>query len=148
MYHSVTIDKWNTWDDWRLIPASPPMVAPPAPKVKTVELAGTDGQLDMTEYLMGHPLYGVRSGTWSFLVINDYDPHFIRPWERAYADVLNAIHGKRLKAVLEDEPDVAYVGRFMVNGSRAKDYSTIQIAYTFDPFKYKLDGVTKLDRIM
>lgn len=28
MYHSITIGDKNTWDDWKMIPVSRPVVAP------------------------------------------------------------------------------------------------------------------------
>ena len=33
MYHSITIGDKNTWDDWKIIPVSRPVVAPPVEKI-------------------------------------------------------------------------------------------------------------------
>ena len=32
MYHSITIGDKNTWDDWHMIPVTPPVIAPPVEK--------------------------------------------------------------------------------------------------------------------
>ena len=48
MYHSVTFGDKNTWDDWRLVPASRPVFNPPAQKVKTLEIPGGDGVIDLS----------------------------------------------------------------------------------------------------
>ena len=46
MYHSITIGSKNTWDDWYLIPSSRPVVNPPKPKTKYIDIPGADGHLD------------------------------------------------------------------------------------------------------
>lgn len=75
VYHSITIGDdahgyKNTWDDWHLVPASRPLIAPPPIKSSYLDLVGGDGFIDMTESLTGKTTYGNRSGSWEFIVIN------------------------------------------------------------------------------
>jgi hypothetical protein len=72
LYHSVTFGDKNTWDDWRLVPASRPVFNPPAQKVKTLEIPGGDGVIDLSQSLTGYPVYQNRTGSIEFIVMNDF----------------------------------------------------------------------------
>ena len=135
MYHSITFEvndqKINTWDDWKLIPTSRPLVVPPGVKTQYVDIPGGNGTIDLTEVLTGYPLYENRIGSWEFAVTNDF-----RPWHIAYSDIMGFLHGKRMKALLEDDPYFYYEGRFAVNKwASNKDYSVITIDYDVYPYK-------------
>lgn len=133
MYHSITFGEKNTWDDWRLIPSSRPLFSPPEVKVASLEIPGTSGNLDMSE-LYGRILYGNRKGSFNFIVENDF-----RPWEEAYSDIMGYLHGKRMTAVLEDDPEYYYEGRFKVSQwDSGKNWSTITIDYEVEPYKYRV----------
>lgn len=131
MYHSVTIGEKNTWTDWHLIPSSPPIVNPPSVFEKNTDIPGVNGQYDQTEFLLGRPLFGSRTGSWEFMVMNDY-----WEWYTAYKTILKYLHGKRFRCVLEDDSGYYYDGRFKVNEWKSeKDWSRITIDYTMDPYK-------------
>ena len=110
MYHSVTFGDKNTWDDWRLVPASRPVFNPPAQKVTTLDIPGGDGVIDLSQSLTGYPVYQNRTGSIEFIVMNDF-----KPWHMAYSDIMDYLHGQKLRAVLEDDPEYFYEGRFTVN---------------------------------
>lgn len=139
MYHSITIGDKNTWDDWHLIPSSRPLVAPPNVRTSLVDVPGTDGSLDITDVLIGRPTYTDRTGSWDFYVDNGYGK-----WSDRYSEIMAYLHGKRLTAVLEDDPMFYYEGRFFVNEWRSDPYySRITINYEVGP--YKLYSVTDGD---
>lgn len=51
------------------------------------------------------------------------------------------LHGQRLQAILEDDPDYYYQGRFSVNAWKSdQQWSLITIDYDVEPFKYELDS--------
>ncbi|NCE64066.1 hypothetical protein D1159_05560 [Pseudoflavonifractor sp. 524-17] len=132
MYHSITFGEKNTWDDWRLVPASRPVFNPPAQKVKTLEIPGGDGVIDLSQALTGYPVYQNRTGSLEFIVMNDF-----KPWHTAYSDIMDYLHGQRLRAVLEDDPEYFYEGRFTVNAWKSeKDWSRIVIDYDVGPYKW------------
>ena len=134
MYHSITIGGKNTWDDWRLVPASRPVFNPPAQKVKTLEIPGGDGVIDLSQSLTGYPVYQNRTGSIEFIVMNDF-----KPWHMAYADIMDYLHGQKLRAVLEDDPEYFYEGRFTVNVWKSeKDWSRIIIDYDVGPYKWSV----------
>ena len=134
MYHSVTFGDKNSWDDWRLVPASRPLFNPPAQKVTTLDIPGGDGVIDLSQSLTGYPVYQNRTGSIEFIVMNDF-----KPWHMAYSDIMDYLHGQKLRAVLEDDPEYFYEGRFTVNAWKSeKDWSRITIDYDVGPYKWSL----------
>lgn len=138
MYHSVTFGEKNTWDDWRLVPVSRPLFNPPAQKVKTLEIPGGDGLIDLSTALSGYPVYQNRTGSMEFYVMNDF-----KPWQTAYSDIMDYLHGQTMRAVLEDDPEYFYEGRFTVNAWKSeKDWSKIVIDYSVGPYKWSAQSST------
>lgn len=134
MYHSVTFGEKNTWDDWRLVPSSRPVFNPPAQKTKTLEIPGGDGVIDLSQSLTGYPVYQNRTGSIEFIVMNDF-----KAWHMAYSDIMDYLHGQTLRAVLEDDPEYFYEGRFTVNSWKSeKDWSRITIDYDVGPYKWSV----------
>lgn len=132
MYHSVTFGEKNTWDDWRLVPSSRPVFNPPPQKVKTLDIPGGNGLIDLSESLTGYPLYENRTGSMEFIVMNDF-----KRWHNAYSDIMDYLHGQTMRAVLEDDPGYFYEGRFSVNQWKSeKDWSRIVIDYSVGPYKW------------
>jgi len=132
LYHSITFGEKNTWDDWRLVPTSRPLFKPPAQKVKTLDIPGGDGIIDLSQALTGYPVYQNRTGSIEFLVMNDF-----KAWQVAYSDIMDYLHGQRMRAILEDDPEYFYEGRFEVNEWKSeKDWSRIVIDYDVGPYKW------------
>lgn len=131
MYHSITFGDKNTWDDWHLIPSSRPVFNPPKLKEKYVEIPGSNVVIDMTDIMGGYPTYQHREGSIEFYVANGYGEWFDR-----YSEIMNYLHGKHMKAYLEDDPVFVYEGRFTVNKwSPDKTNSKITIDYYVEPYK-------------
>lgn len=150
MYHSVNFVinnvTYNTWDNWRLIPASRPSVAMPKVRTKYVEIPGMNGQMDISEILSGQPLYENRSGSWEFyLSRRPFSNGTRHQWFSDWRIVSDALHGKKGKFWLEDDPYYIYEGRFALNEkfNTQKDYSKITIEYTVAP--WPADRITKAD---
>lgn len=138
MYHSITFGDKNTWDDWRLVPSSRPLFKPPAQKVKTLDIPGGDGVLDLSQSLTGYPVYQNRTGSIEFYVMNDF-----KPWHMAYSDIMDYLHGQTMQARLEDDPEYFYEGRFAINEWKSeKDWSKIVIDYNVGPYKWSNQSST------
>ena len=136
-YHSITIGDKNTWDDWHLVPTSRPLVPPPNVNTSYVTVPGSSGSLDLTEALTGYPTYANRTGSWEFLVLNGYGEWYIR-----YSDIMSYLHGKRFRAILDDDPNYYYEGRFSVaSWASNKDWSRITINYNVGPYKIEIRGI-------
>lgn len=133
MYHSITIGEKNTWDNWHLIPSPRPVINPAPLNEKYVEVPGRSGAIDLTEAMTGSPTYGNRTGQWEFYVMHEYWPG---GWADAYSTIMQYVHGKRFRVVMEDDPNYYYEGRISVNNwSSPKDYSKITLSYNLDPYK-------------
>lgn len=130
----------NTWENLHLIPTSVPVIAPPPLKTNTVEVPGANGVVDMTDILVGRPLYDNRTGSIDFYIDNtcsEYTSNGIYRWDYAYDKLLNTLHGFRKKLILTDSRSYYYEGRVSVNAYKSdKLTGTITLDYDLDPFKY------------
>lgn len=141
MYHSIiflesinSINAINTWGDWHLVPSSRPVFNPPKMKTNYIDIPGGDSCIDASEFLTGYPVYYNREGSIEFIVMNGYDD-----WYKIYSNVMNYLHGKELIAILEDDPEHFYIGRFFVNQWMSDShYSKITIDYNVKPYKYNV----------
>lgn len=126
----------HTWNDWHLIPASRPAVEPPEVYTNYVDLPGCHGKLDLSEYLTGGPVYKNRAGSFEFYPANGYGF-----WAERDNQIKNFLHGKKMKMVLDDEPEYFYTGRFKVSiwkSDGSTNWSSVQIDYELEPFKFLL----------
>lgn len=138
MYHSLifgvkegdTSAKYNTWDDFHLIPKTRPVINPPEPVTSYMEIPGSDIVLDYTETLSGLH-FKPRVGSWTFYVENGYGD-----WESRYSRLLTLLHGKKVRVVMEDNPNYFYDGRLTINSwNSEKDWSMVEIGYVLGVYK-------------
>lgn len=127
----------NTWYDWHLIPSSKPIVAEAGVSTNYVDIPGRrDGPIDMSEYLTGGIVYGARSGSFQFMLHPDFGH-----WEELRLEIIEYLHGKKMKMCLSDEPDYYYEGRFSISEARSEaTCTTITISYAVGPYKYFVLG--------
>jgi len=124
----------NTWTEWHLVPTSKLVVAEAGVSTNFIEIPGRGDPIDFTEYLTGKPIYGPRSGSWEF-IIDNYHEH----WEAIRLQIVNFIHGKRLRVILADIPTRYYEGRFTVsNLEPGGDFSHVTINYVLDVYSYSV----------
>lgn len=147
MYHSITLGDKNTWDDWGLVCKQRPFVAPPKPKTNFIDIPGSSVKLDFSEGLTGYPTYENRTGSFEFTISDQYISNRERLWISKYNEIQTYLNGRKLKMILEDDPDYFYEGRFTVDtykpGSSASDsYSTITISYDVGPYKWAVRDST------
>ena len=94
----------------------------------------------MSEVVSGKPTYNNRTGTIEFLVQNGF-----KPWAEMYSTVMNYLNGTKKKMILNDDPNYYYEGTIIVsNWVSEQHYSKITIEYDLYPYKFTLDGKTKL----
>lgn len=122
----------HTWKDWRLVPTSRPVIAPPDVKENYIDISGADGYIDLTESLTGDVKYKNRTGSIEFLVENK------ESWELVYSNILDYLHGQKKKMILDDDQGYYYIGRFSINEWKSEKFkSKIVINYNTDPYKYE-----------
>lgn len=138
---NVEVIKMNTWEDFNLVAEERPSVNPPEPKIEKVDVPGRDGAVDYTDSLSGYPSYNNRTGSWDFILVNDfYEPvDTYEAWYNTYTRLMTYIQGQRVKVILEDDLMYYYEGRLYVSKLKSgQKYSTITIEYDFKPYKYSI----------
>lgn len=139
MIQSITFGDKNTWDDWKILPTERPVFAPPKPKTTYIDIPGGNGALDLSESLTGYPIFENRTGAFKFRVMNDYVE-----WYERYTEIMEHLHGKQMNAVLADDPNYFYRGRFTVDSWNSGDtWSEITIGYTVEPYKWSVTSSTE-----
>ena len=109
--HGVIFDNKHTYRDWGLLEKSRPIVSPPKPKLKLISVPGSDDVIDLTEHLTGKVHYEPRTISFEFVTIAERER-----WPQLYSEILNAIHGKRIRIVMDEDPNYYYIGRVNVDG--------------------------------
>lgn len=137
----------DTWKDLHLIPTTVPVIAPPPLKTNVIDVPGANGSIDMTEILVGRPLYENRTGSIDFYIDNtdsEYTPGGNYRWDYAYDKILNLFHGFKKKVILTDARSFYYEGRVSVNSYKSdKLTGTITLDYDLEPFKASVNSTTE-----
>lgn len=128
---------FDSWDDFKMILLDRPIFASPELKKDYVPVPGRDGDLDFSEALTGYPVYKDREG--DNFNVRIYGPAVYG--RSAVSRIMNSIHGRRLKLVLNDEPDYYWIGRFYFDDpaflQRYKEWVDGKVAYKVEPYKYE-----------
>ncbi len=127
-------DRIHTWRDWglKLVSVYIPM---PEPKTQLVDIPGGDGKIDLTE-INGRPAYHDREGI--ELTFDLMDESY-REWLLRYSEFAREIHGRKVKMVLDDEPDHYYMVRLNLDSQKTNPvFSEVVLSGTAEPFKYDL----------
>lgn len=144
-FHSVIFTKngtsKNSWDNFHLIPTARPDIPLPQRSFKYVDVPGRNGSIDLSNYLTGGAYYADRSGSFEFVVVQEYGGKIIdsRSWIERKRELANFFDGSEMQVKLEDDSGYYYIGRvtFDANGWQTGDaYSSANITYRFKPFKY------------
>ena len=131
--YGVLFGDKHSFRDFGLYPKSKMVVNPPEVREVYVEVAGADGDLDISEALTGRANYESREGKFEFTVIDR------EKWDLVYENLMNTIHGRRMRIVLDEDPYYYYNGRVKVDSFKTnKHTATIVIEGYFDPYKKSL----------
>lgn len=113
-------------------------IGAPKPKTDSVEVEGADGVLDLTEYF-GEVLYDNRTIKMDFYALKT-DKSF----HEVFADAYNALHGKRMKIALSEEPGFYYIGRVTLDKWKTNDKTgALSISADCEPYRYKATETVK-----
>lgn len=140
--HSITFistngTSKNTWTDWHLIPSARPTIQPPPPQTFTLEIPGRSGKLDFSDYIFNSPVFNNREGSFEFIV--DHENTNYISWSATKEEILNFIHARWFKVILQDEPDYYYEGRITIDELKSNsDWSVITFKYDLKPSKLSI----------
>lgn len=136
----------HSYNDLRLILESKEMGAPEV-KVNKIDIPGADSALDLTDFF-GEPKYDDVKHKFTFTSIEPQDTFLTQ-----FSTIKNAIHGKKVRIILDDDPSFFYMGRCFVSSfTNDKGIGTVSVECECEPYKYNvqetvvsatLDGTTK-----
>lgn len=133
MMNGVRFGTYHSYEDMSLVLNSKVIGEAPI-KEKTVDIEGGHGVLDYTEFF-GEAKYGRRTLVFNFQSIVPQ-----KRFPELYSEVQNALHGKKMNIILDEDTDFYYRGRLSV-GDWTKDLNVGAVIITADcdPWKYKKD---------
>ena len=106
----------------------------PAVKDEKTDIPGADGDLDQTEFF-GEPKYENRTHRFDFSTMAPPEE-----FPAVYSRVLNRLHGRKMRIVLDDDPLYFYLGRLHVSDfTNEKGVGMISVECDCEPYKYKND---------
>lgn len=132
----IKIGPYHTFYDWALILGRIDLNTP-TPKTHKIDIEGADSALDLSDFF-GEVKYNDFTQPFPFTMTGPQEEYTAR-----HDAIKNAVHGKKLKIILDDSPGFFYMGRVSV-GSLAKEkgYATFEIVADCEPYKYKLSKTT------
>lgn len=131
--YGVLFGDKHSFRDFGLYPKSKMVINPPDVREVYVEVAGADGDLDITEALTGRANYESREGDFEFTLVDR------KKWDSVYSGLMNTLHGRKMRVVLDDDPYHYYYGRIKIDSFRTNKYTAnIAIKGVFDPYKKSL----------
>lgn len=123
----------HSFYEWGLI-LSEKEIKAPQPKTKAVDVEGADGELDYTE-AFGDVKYQNRQLSFKFSKTNIVPDGFLA----LFSVVQNALHGKKMQVILDDDPANYYFGRVTINEWKSnKRVGEIVIEVDAEPYKLKV----------
>lgn len=124
---------YHSYDDLNLILTSKEMGAP-AVKAQKLDVPGADGALDLTDFF-GEPKYEDVTHRFDFST-NVPQEQFIT----LFSTIKNAIHGRKMRVILDDDPLFFWFGRCHVSSfTSEKGIGTITVECDCEPYKYKTE---------
>ena len=129
----ITFGEVHSYRDLKLLLAKKEMGSP-AVKTNEVDIPGADGKLDMTDFF-GEPKYDNVTHKFDFITQEEREQFPLQ-----FAVIKNAIHGKKVRIVLDDDPTFYYLGRCHVSGFKnEKGAGAVSVDCDCEPYKYKMD---------
>lgn len=129
----ITFGEYHSYRDFNLILAKKDMGAPPV-KEKKLDIDGADSDIDYTDYF-GEPRYGNATHKFDFTTLLPQTDFLSQ-----FSLVKNALHGKKLRIILDDDPIYYYVGRIHCqNFTNANGVGYINVECDCEPYKYKVE---------
>ena len=109
-------------------------IGAPAVKDEKTDIPGGDGSLDQTEFF-GEPKYDNRTHRFDFSTLAPAEE-----FPTVYSRVLNRLHGRKMRIILDDDPLYFYIGRCHVSPfTNEKGVGMISVECDCQPYKYKQD---------
>lgn len=127
----VKFGNYHSYDDFQLL-LSQKTIGTPSPKTEIIDIPSGDGVLDLTEFF-GEVKYNNRPLVFEFST-NVRQAEFMELFSR----VQNALHGRKMQIILDDDADWFYTGRITVSEWKTdKNIGLLTIDCDCEPYKYR-----------
>lgn len=128
----VTFGTLHSYRDLGLLLVSKEIGSPPV-KENKIDIEGADGSLDLTDFFGEAKFDNVRH---KFDFALSVPP---QSYPSIFSQIKNALHGKKMRIILDDDPQFYYFGRLSVSGfTNDRGVGYLSIDADCDPYKYKL----------
>lgn len=129
----ITFGTLHSYHDLKLI-RTKKEIGSPEVKVRKIDIEGADSSLDLTDFF-GEPKYEDVTHKFEFQTIVP-QAQFLS----LFSTVKNALHGKKMRIVLDDDPLFYYLGRVKVSSfTNEKNIGMISVECDCEPYKYKME---------
>ena len=128
----ATINGKHTFRDYGLVVGNNDIVGEPVVRTNYVSVPGTSKRIDLTEALTGRAEYESRALKFQFGLKLP-----IFKWASYIRKFLLKYHGKKVKVVLDSEPEYYFEGRAEISDyDRNRELGTFTMTVDCDPYKY------------
>ena len=128
----ITFGALHSYNDLNLILSSKEIGSPEVQERK-IEIEGSDSAIDLTEFF-GEPKYEDVTHKFHFSAIGTQEQLL-----SLFSTVKNALHGKKMRIILDDDPLFFYMGRIKVLPfTNEKNIGKITIEADCEPYKYRM----------
>ena len=129
----IRFGTFHSYLDFHLI-LKPKELASPAVKVRKIDIEGADSSLDYTDYF-GEPKFEDVTHKFDFSTTVPQSEFL-----SLYSRIKNALHGKKMRIILDDDPLFYYLGRVSVLPfTTDRNIGLVSIECDCEPYKYKLN---------
>lgn len=131
MIYQLAINGVYTYDDLGMLLTAGTELDPPSPKTYTVDVPGSDGVIDLTEFA-GDVTYNQRSQKFAFALRDSSTEGF----EQTKTKISRLFHGRKLPFTLSWDQGWTYNGRWSIDSyDTLRTGGTIVLTVTADPYK-------------
>lgn len=134
--NGITFGSYHSYRDFGLLLTAKEIGAPLV-KEKRLEIEGANGSLDLTDFFGGAKFDDVTL---------KFDFCTLAPrseFQTLYSTIKNAIHGQKVRVVLDDDPYFYYFGRcFVLSFKNEKNVGIVSVECACEPWKYKTEKTT------
>lgn len=132
----ITFGSLHSFNNLHLI-LSQKTIGTPEPKREVVDIPGGDGVLDLTEFF-GAVKYHNRQLSFEFSTMVPQSQFM-----DLFSQVQNALHGKKMRIILDDDPEWFYMGRISVSEWKAdRNIGKLTIDCDCEPYKQSIYTTT------
>lgn len=130
----VTFGDYHSYNDFALVLSKAELESPAVKEVKQ-EIEGADSELDLTDFF-GEPKYNNVKHRFTFSTLAISGMEFVS----LSSSIKNALHGKKVRIILDDDPNFYYMGRVFVSRfHNERQIGTVEIECDCEPYKLKLE---------